>query len=67
MLCIVRVELLSFDGLVRDNAPAQVPLEEMFEDLKLDENDEDEGDNDATAPSDQAAGGVYLDEDDMDL
>ena len=67
MLCITRVELLSFVGLVRDNAPAQVPLEEMFEDLKLDENDEDGGDDADTAPRDQAPGGVYLDEGDMDL
>jgi hypothetical protein len=39
----------------------------MFEDLKLDENDEDGGDDADTAPRDQAPGGVYLDEGDMDL
>ena len=42
-------ETLSPAGSARGNAPAQVPLEEMFEDLKLDENDEDEGDNDNDA------------------
>ena len=67
MLCITRVELLSFVGLVRDNAPAQVPLEEMFEDLKIDETDETGDDDGSSAPHAAAAGGVYLDEGDMDL
>lgn len=56
-----RTLVLTPAGLVRDNAPAQVPLEEMFEDLKLDENDQD----DASVPRDDR--GVYLDEGDMDL
>lgn len=39
----------------------------MFEDLKLDENGEDGGDDADSAPRDEVAGGVFLDEEDMDL
>ena len=34
---------------------------------KLDENGEDGGDDADSAPRDEAAGGVFLDEEDMDL
>lgn len=45
----------------------QVPLEEMFEDLNLDETDEGGTEDDNSVPRDGTAGHVFLDEGDMDL
>ena len=48
-----------------DLAELQVPLEEMFEDLNIEAQEEEEEEEDAGGEG--AQGGVFLDEDDMDL